>query len=240
MALAADGDLTFLHRLEKSRLHLRRRTVDLIGKDQIGEDRPLLKLELALAAFAEIDFGSGDVGRQQVGGELNARQAGFEVLGQALDRPGFGKPWQTLDKKVTVPEQTKQETLDHRLLTDDRLADSFAECLDVFPVSHSASLCPSHMHVRIRAIRRGARRRARLGYIKKKFRAKVIRTPSTFNLRSPCSGSGTSRRRDAREAHRHRHRASGVPIQGGSRGLSEGRRQAGCRLFQAPVPGRCR
>lgn len=41
------------------------------------------------------------------------------------------------------------------------------------------------LHVRIRAIRRGARRRARLGYIKKKYRAKVIRTPSSFNLRSP-------------------------------------------------------
>ena len=44
--LVADGHLTFLHRLEKSRLYLCRRTVDLVGKDEISEDRTFLDLEL--------------------------------------------------------------------------------------------------------------------------------------------------------------------------------------------------
>ena len=45
-SLLSDGHLTLLHGLEKSRLHLCRRTVDLVGKDEISEDRTFLDLEL--------------------------------------------------------------------------------------------------------------------------------------------------------------------------------------------------
>ena len=39
VALAADGDLPLLHRLEQGRLGLGRRAVDLVGQDDVGEDR---------------------------------------------------------------------------------------------------------------------------------------------------------------------------------------------------------
>ena len=37
--LAADGDLALLHRLEEGRLGLGRGAVDLVGQDDVGEDR---------------------------------------------------------------------------------------------------------------------------------------------------------------------------------------------------------
>ena len=39
MAHAADRDLILLHRLEQRRLRLRRRAIDLVGQDDVGEDR---------------------------------------------------------------------------------------------------------------------------------------------------------------------------------------------------------
>ena len=49
MPPAADRHLVLLHRLEQRRLRLRRRAVDLVGQDHVGEDRPLHKPELALS-----------------------------------------------------------------------------------------------------------------------------------------------------------------------------------------------
>ena len=46
MPLAAGGDLVLLHRLQQRGLRLRRRAVDLVGQDHVGEDRALEKLEL--------------------------------------------------------------------------------------------------------------------------------------------------------------------------------------------------
>ena len=40
MAYAADRHLILLHRLEQRRLRLRRRAVDLVGQDDVGEDGP--------------------------------------------------------------------------------------------------------------------------------------------------------------------------------------------------------
>ncbi len=47
VGLAADGDLALLHGLEQRALDLGRGTVDLVGQDQVGEDRTERHLELA-------------------------------------------------------------------------------------------------------------------------------------------------------------------------------------------------
>ena len=52
MAAAAGGDLPLLHRLEQGGLGLGRGAVDLVGQDQVGEDRPLDEAQLARAASA--------------------------------------------------------------------------------------------------------------------------------------------------------------------------------------------
>ena len=47
VALAGGRDGAFLHGLEQNRLRLERHSVDLVGKDDVGEQRTLHKLELA-------------------------------------------------------------------------------------------------------------------------------------------------------------------------------------------------
>ena len=48
MPRAADGHLLLLHRLEQRGLRLRRRAVDLVGQDHVGEDRPADELNARL------------------------------------------------------------------------------------------------------------------------------------------------------------------------------------------------
>ena len=50
VGLLADGDLAFLHGLQQGGLRLGRRAVDLVGQEDVGEDRPLDEAELAPAA----------------------------------------------------------------------------------------------------------------------------------------------------------------------------------------------
>ena len=75
-ALAVGGDLALLHRLEQRRLRLGGCAVDLVGEQRVGEDRPLAELEGA--AVGPVDARADDVGGQQVGRELNAREARVE------------------------------------------------------------------------------------------------------------------------------------------------------------------
>ena len=45
VARAADGDLAFLHRFEQGGLRLGRRAVDLVGQNDVGEQRAVQELE---------------------------------------------------------------------------------------------------------------------------------------------------------------------------------------------------
>jgi len=67
--LTADRDLFLAHRFQQGGLGLGRRAVDLVGQHHVREDRSLLELELA--GLLVVDVGAGDVGRQQIGRELN-------------------------------------------------------------------------------------------------------------------------------------------------------------------------
>src|SRR5689334_20946690 len=44
---SAQGHVSFLHRLEQTRLYARRSTVDLVGEQDVGEDHPALEEQLA-------------------------------------------------------------------------------------------------------------------------------------------------------------------------------------------------
>ena len=53
MRAALDRDLPLLHRLEQRRLRLRGRPVDLVGEQQVREDRPGPELEVAAALVVD-------------------------------------------------------------------------------------------------------------------------------------------------------------------------------------------
>ena len=117
----AQRHLPLLHRLEEGRLHLGGGAVDLVGEQQVREDRPLARHELAGLLLE--DEGAHEVGRQQVRGELDAREVEVEHLPERLHRERLGETRHALDQQVAAAEQRHHHPLDERLLADDHLAD---------------------------------------------------------------------------------------------------------------------
>ncbi len=130
-----DRDLQLLHRLQQGRLSLRRRAVDLVGQQDVGEDRPLDERQLPPArgdVFLD-DVGAGDVGRHQVRGELDALEPQVEDLRQRLDQQGLGQPGHAGDHGMPPHHQRDHDLLHDALLRDDDLA-QLAENLAVTQV----------------------------------------------------------------------------------------------------------
>ena len=67
--LGSDRGLTFLHAFEQRRLHFRGRTIDLVGKNDIGKNWSGHGREVA-AALIE-DARPDDIARQKIGRKLN-------------------------------------------------------------------------------------------------------------------------------------------------------------------------
>ena len=83
-----------LHGLQEGTLYLGWSSVDLVGEDEVGEDRPLLYLEVLV--LLTVHHRPDDVGWQQVGGELDTLVVGLYQLGKRLDRERLGKARQPL------------------------------------------------------------------------------------------------------------------------------------------------
>ncbi len=157
-ALAFDGDLRLLHRLQQRALRLGRGPVDLVGEEQVGEDRTSAELEPRLALVVE--EAARDVAGQEVGRELDALEAEIERLG---DEPGderLGEAGVVLDENVAVGEDTGQDLLEHVRLADDHLAERGEDLLAA--VGHGVELhAPLSISVtrRASALIEGPRRR---------------------------------------------------------------------------------
>ncbi len=115
--MATDGDLALAHRFQQRRLYLGRGAVDFVGQQDRMEDRAGHEFE---AAFLRApDLGTGQVGRQQVRGELDAGEISFQARGQRTDGGGLGQAGGTFDQQVAVGQQGDQQALDQRSLADD-------------------------------------------------------------------------------------------------------------------------
>jgi hypothetical protein len=121
MGGVADRDLALLHRLEQRRLHLGGRAVDLVGQDQVGEQRA--RFCVKGPGVHVVDRGAGDVGRQQIRRELDALEGGGDGLARGLDRQRLGQARHALDQAVAVGQEADQDPLDHLGLADHDLAD---------------------------------------------------------------------------------------------------------------------
>ena len=97
-------------------MNLGGRPVDFIGQHQIVKDRPLL--EDKAAGFGTIDFGAGDVGRQQVRGELNAVELCFDTFCQLFDGFGFRQARRPFDQHMAVSQQRDQQAVNEFFLTE--------------------------------------------------------------------------------------------------------------------------
>ena len=139
MPLAADGDLLLLHRLEQGGLRLGRRAIDFVGQNDVGEQRAGQETKLARAgALVLLDyFRAGDVGRHQVGRELNAVEFERQRVGQRANHQRLGQARHADQQTMAAREQRDEQLLDHLALADDALghfvgdaAVRFAEPLD--------------------------------------------------------------------------------------------------------------
>ena len=111
--VALDRDLALLHRLEQRRLGLRRRAVDLVGQQQVGEHRALAEAERALA---RLDRSSGRCTsrRHQVGGELHALEVEVERGRDRLHQQRLGHAGHALEQHVAADEQRGDEARQRR------------------------------------------------------------------------------------------------------------------------------
>ena len=114
---AADRHVALGHDLEQRRLHLGGRPVDLVGQDEVGEDRTQLDVE-ALGG-RPVDARADDVGGQQVGRELDAGERAADGLGQRLDGERLGQTGHAFEEAVAVGEQAREHALQRTVLADD-------------------------------------------------------------------------------------------------------------------------
>ena len=105
------GHLALLHALQQARLRLRRGAVDLVDQDHVGEDRAGTELEARLALV--VDLGADDVGGQQVGRALHARELAVDRARQRARERGLADAGVVLDEDVALGEQRDGDVLEH-------------------------------------------------------------------------------------------------------------------------------
>ncbi len=121
----ADGDLALGHGLQEGGLDFRRRAVDLVREHDVVEKRTAFELETA--GLRPEDIGTGQVGRQQVGRELDAVEVRLDPRGQGLDGGGLGQARGAFDQQVAVGQQGDEQALDQVRLSDDAPRQLFAK-----------------------------------------------------------------------------------------------------------------
>ena len=117
----ADAHVPLLHRLEQRRLRLGGRAVDLVGEHDVGEQRSFEKPQRPLAGgpvFLE-HLGADDVGRHQVGGELDPREGEVEAAGEGAHEECLREAGNAFKQAVAATEKADQQLFDHVSLPHD-------------------------------------------------------------------------------------------------------------------------
>ena len=113
---AVDRDAALLHDLEKGGLRLRARPVDLVGEHDVREDRPGVELEGPLLLVVHAD--AGDVARQQVGGELDARVRALHRLRHRARQRRLARAGDVLQQHVAVAQHRGEDEFDDVALAE--------------------------------------------------------------------------------------------------------------------------
>ena len=114
VAFAGNGHVLFLHGLQERRLRARTCTVDLVGHEQLRKHGSAEKSKKAAAGVALFEnFRSDDVGRHQVGSELDSLPVKSENDAERFDESRLGKTGHTDKKAMTAREQRHQHLIDH-------------------------------------------------------------------------------------------------------------------------------
>ncbi len=107
MPNSAHRDLAFLHRFEQGRLRFRGGAVDLVGQNDVRKNRTGEETHLALAGRAVLfnDVGAGDIGRHQIGRELDAAESEIQRTSQRAYEQRFRKAWHAFQEAMTAAKR---------------------------------------------------------------------------------------------------------------------------------------
>ena len=119
--LTGDGDAAFLHGFQQRGLGFRRRAVDFIREQEIGEHGPRSITEFHAALVLVDDLGAEDVGRHQVGGELDALEIHAQHPRDGLHQQRLGQSRHADEQAVAVGKKGGDQAGDDFLLADDGL-----------------------------------------------------------------------------------------------------------------------
>ena len=134
--LALDRDLALGHRLEERGLRARRGAVHLVGEDDLGEDRAGTEEERAVGGA--VDRAAEDVGRQEVGRELDAGERGAERARERLRQRRLAGAGDVLEQDVPAGEDGGEDALDGLVGAADRGAEVGPQGLEFGNGFHAA------------------------------------------------------------------------------------------------------
>ena len=131
VGLAVDGHLALLHRLEQRRLRLGGRAVDLVGQQDLREQRA--RAELEVVGLQVQDRGAGDVARHQVGRELHALEPQPEQRREDPDERGLADPRDVVDQDVVAREDADHHQPERLTHAEQPLVDPVGHLLEESP-----------------------------------------------------------------------------------------------------------
>ena len=117
MALAVHGHGALLHGLEQRCLGLGGGAIDFVGEHEIGENRSRAECKL-LRAAARQHGDSGDIGRHQIGRELNADEAHTHSEPERADQQGLRSARHAFEQDVAAREQADEDLAEGLVLSE--------------------------------------------------------------------------------------------------------------------------
>ncbi len=119
----------FLHCLEKRCLRARWRTIDLVGKNDVREDRTFDEPERAAACCRVFfhDLRAGDVAWNEIGRELNPAELEVHRLAHAADHERLRETGHSNEQRMSAGEESHEDLLYDCFLPDDSARDFLAQ-----------------------------------------------------------------------------------------------------------------
>ena len=119
----------------------------IVGQEEVREDRALARHELP--GLLLVDERPHEVGGEEIGRELDARELQVEHLAEGLDRHRLGEAGHALDQEVPPAQQRHHHALHQVALADDDLAHLGHGGLDLERLLAHGLVQPRDVHLRL-------------------------------------------------------------------------------------------
>ena len=126
--LLANGNLTFLHGFEQRALYLGRRTVYLVGQNEVGKNRTFFHRKFV--CFLTVNQRTDDIGRQQVRRKLYATKVGIYQLRKGFDGQRFCQSGNAFEQNMTIRQKADEQRFDQMFLSDNGLIHAHHQRID--------------------------------------------------------------------------------------------------------------